>query len=181
MVILNGRTIDRFDADRLHDWVASAESEFTPEEHRRAKRAVTYLKSKVRGPSVLAPRVSLYSVVNLIAVFIVLICLMGTGRASPMLAQLHAEFSSGDVLKGALMVQGGYLLTFLCFAGMSVGWPLWLRVVIAILGFASLLWIFITGMVLIVSAKGAVGGFAALIFVGLIVWFIFLVAKSGNR
>lgn len=182
MVTFNGRsTFYQKDANRLHSWVAEAEQQFTPEEHRRARKAVAYLNSKLRGPSKLVPRITLSSVINLAAVFIVLICLISAGRGSPLLAELHAEYTSGEVFQGSLTMHGGYLLTFLCFAGMTVGWPKWLRASIAVVGFASLLWVFVNGMILIVSAKGAVGGFAALVFIGLIVWFIFLVAKSGNR
>lgn len=182
MVTFNGRsTFDQMDADRLHSWVTEAESQFTSEEHRRARKSVAYLRSKLRGPGLLMPRINLSSVINLAAVFIVLVCLISAGRGSPLLAELRTEYTGGEVFQGSFTMHGGYLLTFLCFAGMTVGWPKWLRAIIAVVGFSSLLWAFVFGMILIVSAKGAVGGFAALVFIGLIVWFIFLVAKSGNR
>lgn len=181
MVTLNGQTLDRFDADRLRDWVVSAEQEFTPEEHRRARKSVTYLRSRIRGTHSLTPRISLSSVINLVAVLTVLFYLMGMGHSSPLLAELHAEGSPGEIFQGTIMVQGCYLLTFLCFAALTVGWPKWIRVGAAIIGFVSLLWLFICGMVLIVSANGPVGGFNAFVFIGLIIWFIVLLARSGNR
>lgn len=181
MVTLSGRTFNHSDALRLQNWVNSGEHGFTTDEQYRARKAVSYLKSKNRGPSDLRPRVGVSTLVNLVLVFILLFNLMGLGRDSPFWAEVNELGTPSEIAFFTFMVHAPYVLVFLCFAGILVGWAKWLRVIIAILGFIGLLWLFPTGMFAIVSAQGAVGGFAAFAFIGLIVWFIILVVKGGDR
>lgn len=181
MVNLSGRTFDHLDAVRLQNWVSSGEQGFNPDEQYRARSAVSYLKSKIRGQSGLRPRGSVSTLINLVLVFVLLFNLMGLGRGGPLWAEINEHGTPSEVSVFTFMAYAPYLLVFLCFAGILVGWAKWLRVIISILGFIGLLWLFPAGMIAIVSAQGGVGGFAAFAFIGLIVWFIILVVKSGDR
>ena len=70
MVNLSGRTFDHLDAVRLQNWVSSGEQGFNPDEQYRARSAVSYLKSKIRGQSGLRPRASVSTLINLVLVFV---------------------------------------------------------------------------------------------------------------
>lgn len=181
MFTLNGREIDRSYASQLQTWVAGAESEFTPDEYRRARRATAYLGARVQGPSSLAPRITVFSIVNLVGVLLVLVILLSAGHGSMALAELREYGTPGEVFTGLALGTGAYPLTFLCFAALTVGWPKWIRVIAAVVGFPALLWLFITGMALINTSSSGMGGLAASLYVGLIVWFIVLFVRGGQK
>lgn len=149
-ITVEGHTITAGSTATLHGWVASAGSQFTEEERKRAERSLRFLRARLRHPYPRRALVAVRSVV--LAILAVALSVYLVVFLALVIRDTPAAVPEGESLEGALGAASGafilpmMLLLAVCLV-LTLAIPTALRVIAGLVGVGCALYLLVMQLV----------------------------------